>query len=425
MGKALIIMSFMFPALIANAQQVGSYSHYFYNPFVYNPAFTGSSDAAANAVLISRAQWNGFNGSPKLTIFTLDGSLIDKKIGLGFTLISDRKGITNKTEGCLSYSYRLNINSETHMMFGLSFGVFDQAIDFSKVVVENSADQNLFPDSQHKISFDGNAGMVFVWKELELGAAVPQILANKVKYIDNTINVRGYYEQARHYMASLKYKFFIAKEKGISIAPQGLVRFVPNTPFQYDGNVTFDWYNKFWIGATYKSDYAVAANAGFCIRKQLCVGYSYDFVTGSIGKYSGMSHEIMINYRFGKNKKPLPEPPLDKIPEPDNTSAVYERSIDSLEDELAISQKKVKALADKLQKKSKGQNEKNKVSAENKVVSENKGSTENKVASENKGTSENKKIIKMKEDAESTEAYENTMPDLNGLIKESMGETDL
>ena len=44
--------------------------------------------------------------------------------------------------------------------------------------------------------------------DLDFGFAVPQIMGNKVKYVD-TSNVRGTYTQARHYMGSLKYKFYI------------------------------------------------------------------------------------------------------------------------------------------------------------------------------------------------------------------------
>ncbi len=150
----------------------------------------------------------------------------------------------------------------------------------------------------------------------------------------------------------LKYKFYINKEKGLSIAPQGLVRFVQNSPFQYDGNINFDWQDKFWIGATYKSDYAVGANVGFCIHKQLYVGYSYDFIIGDIGEYSGMAHELMLNFKFGKNKKEE----VAELPKEDNKlNEEAAKRMDSLETELNINQVKLKALSDKVDQLSKQQ----------------------------------------------------------------------
>ncbi len=338
-----ILVVFLFASAI-NAQQIGMYSHYFYKPMVYNPAFTGTSDAT-NVMFVSRAQWSDFKGAPQLNIATFDGSLMSKKVGLGVMLMSDRKGITNRIGGEVFYSYRLNINDDMHLQFGVSAGIVDHQIDYSKALVETANDPTLFTDSQRKTVFNGNAGLAFVWKDLEFGVAVPQVVGNRVNYVD-TSNVRGYYTQARHYMGSLKYKFYINKEKGLSITPLALVRFVPNTPFQYDGNVNFEWQDKFWIGATYKSGYAVGANVGFCIHKQLFVGYSYDFIIGDIGEYSGMAHELMMNYKFGKNKKA-------EVVEAPKDDGAYTKRMDSLKMELDASQAKLKELSDKVDQLSK------------------------------------------------------------------------
>lgn len=346
--KKIVSILVMSLALSASAQQIGMYGHYFYKPMVYNPAFTGTGDAT-NVMVISRAQWSGFSGSPQLNIATMDGSLLSKKVGLGATLISDRKGITNRIGGSLSYSYRLNINDDMHLLFGLSLGVMDHQVDYSKAVVELAGDPTMFSGSQNKTVFDGNAGLAVVWKGLEFGAAVPQVIGNSVNYVD-TSNVRARYTQERHYMGSLKYKFCINKEKGMSIAPQGLVRFVPNAPFQYDGNVNFEWQDKFWVGATYKSDYAVGANVGVIIHKQLSVGYSYDFIIGDIGDYSGMAHELMLNFKFGK-KKEADLPKDDKKLENEG----YVKRMDSLETELEISNKKLREMNDKIDKLAKQQ----------------------------------------------------------------------
>ncbi|MCE9540098.1 MAG: PorP/SprF family type IX secretion system membrane protein [Bacteroidetes bacterium] len=334
MKKGLIIVIMVFICGISSAQQIGMYSHYFYDPMVYNPAFAGSG-YATNATLISRNQWTGFKGGPKLTLFTLDGSLIAKKVGAGLTLISDRKGISNRTGGNLSYSYRLNINDNAHLRFGLSVGIMNHTLDFSGVFVETT-------------TFDGNAGMVLVWKELEISAAVPQLIGNRVNYVDGD-NIRLYYTQSRHIMSSLKYKFYIVKDKGISIAPQGLVRFMPNTPFQFDGNINLDWKDKFWVGATYKSDYAVSANAGFCLYKRFCLGYSYDFIIGNIGKYSGMAHEIMINFKFNERKKVEVVEEVLKENEPQSAeNAEYEELIAKMQAKVDESEKKIKELDAKL-----------------------------------------------------------------------------
>lgn len=356
MMKKIYILLFVLTLTVQlNAQQIGMFSHYFYKPMVYNPAFTGTTNDGTNAMIISRSQWTDFKNSPQLNVFSLDGNIMDKKVGLGLNIISDRKGLNNRIGGNVFYSYRLNINDDMHLLFGASAGVFDQRIDFTNALVENNTDPTLFSTVEHKTTFDGNAGLAFVWKGLEFGASVPQIIGNKVNYVDNE-NVRSYYAQARHYLGSLKYKFMLNEEKGMSVTPLALVRFVPNTPFQYDGSVTFDWQEKFWIGATYKSDYAVGANAGFCIHKQFYVGYSYDFIIGSISNYAGTSHEIMVNFKFGKAKKseePVKKDEAAKILE----NAAYVKRMDSLQTQLAESNNKIKELSDKLDQQAQNQDQ--------------------------------------------------------------------
>jgi len=361
---------------IAYSQQIGLFSHYFYKPLFYNPAFTGYKDET-DAMLISRSQWAEFKNPPQLTVFTIDGNLFKKKVCLGLGFSSDRKGITNRISGTLYYAYRLILNDDTRILFGLSFGVLDHTIDFSKAQAESSIDPTLFNYSLHKTSFDGSAGIAFISKGLELGLSVPQILGNKLNYVDTT-NLRANYTQARHFMTSVKYKIFINKEKEISIAPQGLVRFLPQAPFQFDGNINIDWKDKFWIGTTYKSNYAIAANVGFCIHKQFYLGYSYDFITGFIGKYSGISHEIMINFKFIK-KNSQEDAVIAK--------SANEDKIDDLKNQLEENQNKIKVLNEKIKKSTtkelvnieKGEGEEGEVEEGEEEEKEEKGLTETEV----------------------------------------------
>ncbi len=361
MKKIYLFFTLLFFTLLGHAQQIGMYSHFYFKPMVYNPAFTGF-DEGINAMIISRSQWTGFKGAPQLNLFALDGN-INNKAGLGVQLMSDRKGLTNRIGGSASYSYWLKLNDETRLSFGVAIGVVDQTTDFSKATVENNTDPNLFLTPEHTTSLDANAGLALQWKALNIGVAVPQLLGSKINYRDN-VDVRAFYTQARHYMGSIKYKIPVLQDKGIAVTPVALVRYLPGTPIQYDGTVNIDWQDKIWVGATYKSDYAVGLNAGVCIQKALFVGYSYDFVTGSIGKYAGMSHEIMISFRFGTKKKEVEPvviqqpitPPVKEKEVLENKA--YEDKMDNLQKELKESQDKLKELSDKLEQQLKNQQQK-------------------------------------------------------------------
>lgn len=285
-----------------HAQQVVFFNHYFYKPMVYNPAFTGNGEAP-ELMLINHTQWTGFKGGPQYNVLTFDGNAINKNTGLGITLLSDKKGVNSRIGGNISYSYKLRFKKENvYLLLGLSAGAVSQSLDYSKAVIEETNDPSLFTNAQRSTTFDANAGLAFVYKRFELGLSAPQLANNKLNY-KSASGSKAFYTQARNYMGSLKYRFALSKKKDISLSPLALVRYTANTPLQYDVNLNLDVQNKFWIGATYKSNYAVSANIGLNLFKRLSIGYSYDFITGSVGKYAGLSHEIMLSFKFIKQKK--------------------------------------------------------------------------------------------------------------------------
>ena len=352
MKKIYLILLFYSCSLSFFAQQAINYTHEFYKPMISNPAFTGYSEDL-NVLLISRSQWINFRNAPQLNIFTIDGMFENKKMGLGVNLFTDKKGISNKVGGNFYYSYWLRFNEQTKLSFGIALGVIDHTLQYSDGVVEDPSDPFLVGTAQRETSITGNFGIAFIWKKLELGVSVPQLLGNTLEYQDN-ISGKANYALTRYYKGTVKYKFMFSESKQFSLTPMVLVHYLPSAPLQYDANLNSGW-KGFWIGATYKSDYAVAANAGVCINKKFYVGYSYDFMIGSIGSYSGMSHEIMLNFVFGKNKEKA-----EADPKPEVESNNDKVKADSLQTELEIKENKIridserilelKELAEKLRK---------------------------------------------------------------------------
>lgn len=331
-----LLLLFLLTLLISTSvkgQQISLFNHYYYNPTLYNPAFTGNKETT-NIMLVSKDQWTGFKGSPKLNILSVDGSILKRKMGIGVSVFSETKGINKTIGGNLLSSYRININHISHLNFGISLRILSHNINFSEAVVEDVSDPTFYSSSQTKTSFDGNIGLAYFWKELEVGISLNQILKSKSVFsndIENDIS----YTPSYHYINSVKYKFTLNKAKQILIAPQALVRYIPNAPLQYELNTNL-YLNKFWVGAAYKNDYAIAVNAGVSLFKKFDVGYSYDIITSDIGQNSGISHELMLNFKFGKRKKKeriKEEPELEKKEEPTQEKELLQETIEEVVEE--------------------------------------------------------------------------------------------
>lgn len=294
--KKILLSLAVLATLGLSAQQLPLYSQYYFNPFIYNPSMTGISEQT-NAYLIHRAQWTGIPGAPVTNALTLDGYLGDKNIGLGGMVFNDVQDISERLGIYAAYSYRLKIDDDNKVMFGLSVGFLDSHIDFSKVVVNDQSDPFLFSQQQRKSTLDANLGATYAWKELRVGISVPQIVGQKVNFSD--YNSHAYYQLNRHFLGSARYSFVVSEAQQLSIEPVVMARWVPHAPFQFDVNAILDWKELGWFGVSYRMGYAVGVNARVKLFNSLSAGYAYDVILGGLKSSAGVSHEFLLGYTFG------------------------------------------------------------------------------------------------------------------------------
>ncbi len=330
-------------------QQVPFYNHYLINPFVYNPAFTGASDYV-NASFVRNQRFSSFGSTAVNNYLTVEGPIAKGNMGLGLVVAHQNQGIQQQLMSSLNYSYKLKINDDHHIRFGISAGVLDNRIDYDQLNAQETNDPYLTGLRPTAPVFDMNVGLMYNWKDLRIGISVPQIIGGKVKYARE--KSRGYYQLERHYMMSLEYDFHLG-EKFI-LRPNAILRYMPNVPFQYDASLMGLYKNMLWVSATYKSDYAVQFNAGVRVLDFLRVGYSYELLIGSMKTYNtGTNHEVFLGFSFkGKREKEI-QVVEKEVKVVDDLALKQRDSIQKLKDELEDKLKKMledQARKDRLQR---------------------------------------------------------------------------
>lgn len=289
------------------SQQVPLYNQYYINPFVLNPSLSGHDDKI-NAYFLRNQKYLGFDGGNVTNILTVDGKVFTDKIGLGLTIFNDQMGPAISQGAGLSFSYKVNFQEDVALGFGMSGGVTDRRFDPSNLVVKDWNDptiQYVFPS--RKTYFDLTAGLYFDYKKFQVGVSAPQLLANDIK-----LAIDGSHILSRHYFMHMKYDWMVSEPLNLSIIPFAKVMYVSGAPLQYDINVSADFKNIGWVTATYRSNYSVGANLGVRIKKNLMLGYSYNFVMNNTNAYGPVNQEILFGYSFGtksndKEKKLLEE----------------------------------------------------------------------------------------------------------------------
>ncbi|MFT7343657.1 MAG: type IX secretion system PorP/SprF family membrane protein [Lentimonas sp.] len=300
MKKLFNVTLLLFLSLGTMAQQVPFHKQYYVNPFVVNPSQAGIGEQM-NLFLMHRAQWVSIPGSPVTSTLTFDTPLKVGKSGAGISFFTDQTDIFRRTGGSAAYAHQFNFGANTNLRLGLAANVFDNKIDFSKVVVLQEGDPYVFQTPQNKPIVDGTAGLTFTFRDLQLGGVVNHGGANLLNYRDNDNEAN--YVQEMFYQGSLKYKFKLDKARNIYAYPLVMVRYFNDAPLQYDLNGVISYDDKFWVAGTYRSDYGVSIAAGFKAYNILTIGYSYDIVTNSLKGIAGMSSEIIVGLKLGRNQE--------------------------------------------------------------------------------------------------------------------------
>ncbi|MFL5751836.1 MAG: PorP/SprF family type IX secretion system membrane protein [Bacteroidia bacterium] len=321
MKKNIFIALFTGISLIAAAQQLPLYNQYTSLPYLYNPSMVGYQ-GGINANLLHRSQWKGIPGAPVTSVLTAEGPVQEKNIGLGVTMFSDVTDIVQRTGFYTSYSYKLKIDEDNKFLFGLSLGVLNNRIDFTKSIVSDQNDPLLMSrQNQHKTIFDATLGTTYVWKTLEVGIAVPQLLGTKVSFVST--NSSSYYYMSRHFIFSAKYTFDVDKEKGMKVYPLVLVRYAKNAPVQYDINAVFDWEKFGWAAISYRSNYALGLNLGVRLNKTLKAGYAFDWTINTVKNYAGGAHELLLGYTFGAKEEKAPNTEMASMADNNKVDSLY------------------------------------------------------------------------------------------------------
>jgi type IX secretion system PorP/SprF family membrane protein len=288
-----VVVILYFCVITAIAQQQTRFTQFMWNEYLINPAYTGG--LAYNPVQLTyRKQWQGFNGSPET--FTFGGhTALNAKMGLGAMVFKDNMGgAITQTGIMLNYAYRVRLNKQSNLSFGLSAIINQFAFDNTKINALNANDPSFQGGIQKSTAPDAMFGILYKYKQkLNIGFSSSQLVQSKLKNLNDVPGANN--RLIRHYNAQVSYHFIVNDK--FNIEPAVLLKATEVTPMQVDVNVRAWYQNLLMLGFTYRHQDAVAALLGVKY-KNMFVGYSYDMSTSAIQSYNNGSHEIVMGYHF-------------------------------------------------------------------------------------------------------------------------------
>jgi type IX secretion system PorP/SprF family membrane protein len=282
--KKLLIIYCVFVCCVLNAQHQTFYSQYIYSGLLINPAYAGSQDAI-NVTSVVRNQWSGFVGAPRSVNFAIHSPLKNKRLNVGLSIVSEKYGISSRTEINGVYAYRIKLASG-HLAMGLQGGIDVFRNDWNLIKTTDLNDPSYQMPVQSKVYPKFGAGVYYNAKNFVAGVSCPKLIQFDNTILTNYISLNVFSAYVFH------------PSEDFSIKSSILIKYIKNSPTQADLTSTFYIKHFFGLGIGYRTKDAAYAFIDLQLNDQLNIGYGYDFTLTSIRKYSGGSHEFMLRYLF-------------------------------------------------------------------------------------------------------------------------------
>jgi type IX secretion system PorP/SprF family membrane protein len=286
-------------SFIIKAQQLPYFSQYMFNSYFLNPAVAGTGEVNP-AMLSFRNQWTGLKDAPVTATASMHTKFGDN-MGIGGMLFNDQTGPIKRTGIQLSYAYHVEITDESKLSFGLGGLMYQYYINKSELRPDEEDDLVLMNQKVRSLVPDAIFGAYYTAPKWYVGFSIPQLFQHKLNFTnDNDLKLN---KLVRHYFIHGGYKFDV--NESIQIEPSTLLKFLPNTPFQFDLNAKVLYKKMLWGGVSYRLQESVVFMTG--IQKgNFKIGFSYDATLSNLRKYSSGTQEVFISFDIPSGEKSQP-----------------------------------------------------------------------------------------------------------------------
>lgn len=298
MKKILIIASLIGILYIpdALAQQDPQYTQYMYNMNVVNPAYAGSRESLSVGLLY-RDQYTDIDGGPQTFTFAAHTPL-QNGLGVGLSAISDQIGPVEETNLMADISYTIDFGEKHKLAFGVKAGATFFDIGLLDLSLQDDIDP-AFSSNVNETFANIGAGFFFYSDKYYLGVSMPNFLDSEHLDADS----RSFGSETQHLFATAGYVFDL--NNNIKFKPSTLVKTDFNTEATFDINTNFLFYEKFEIGASYRTGDSFSGLVGFRPTDWIQLGFAYDNVSSALDTDS---FEVFLRFDIYFKKKTFLSP---------------------------------------------------------------------------------------------------------------------
>ncbi|WPP52541.1 PorP/SprF family type IX secretion system membrane protein [Catalinimonas niigatensis] len=379
MRKTVIIFLLLFISIsTTHAQRLPFFTHYYNNPYLYNPAYAGY-DKHTVFYLTHRQQWLGIEGAPVSSQLSFHSPMGNANpLFIGADIIDDRLGALKHNAIKFSLGYMLPLSSEhehylkTAFSTGIGMHSYDLAgMDIGDDIILQSALNN-------RTFLDGRVGFHYHNRGFNLSASLPHLFSPPPVFLDGFSNVA--FDQFSRMIFSSHYRFNFNPEGTLAFEPTVLYHYSKEDVSQLEALGILYVKNAFWVGGGYQQQSGISGTAGVQV-KGLKISYAYTMGGSEVSPYGMGTHEAQVGIVIGKKKEVLKRKPRLST----------QNTIDDIPDQ-ALLEKHAKSKEKRRKKESKAESvpDRKKVSPSPTVVETQPSPVDNKTADNDTVIEENK-----------------------------------
>ena len=329
--KNLYVLYFLFSwCLISDAQQISSWSSFYENGFIWNPALTAKWNATETSVT-HRRDWTGFDDSPEYSTIAFQYPFIsrtNKRSSIGAYVDQDQVGPFKKIGLAATYAYGFSPKfmgkHDDVLTLGIkaSFGRYEYD-PTSLVAFDEVIDEIIRPEVIGNASISPNLGVGVFYNSVSdfyafqkshyyAGFSINQLVPIKavtLTYTAGDFLPLGDIVSGPHATMHFGYRHIPFRRARYFVEPNMMVVYGFQNAIHAMANVRYEKVNAYWASAGAASNGEVFLQTGIIFDKNsflkslvkegaLRLGVKMDYHLGSFGNYAGIGYEFYGAYVF-------------------------------------------------------------------------------------------------------------------------------
>lgn len=276
------------------SQQDPVYTQYMNNLMSVNPAYTAVRGVGSFSGVF-RNQWVNLDGAPKSSSLSFSMPVDSlNKMGLGVDFIYDYTVPLTTTGLFFNYSYRVKLDQNSTLSFGLKAGVNYLDARLTTLDRYHLDDEYILGYGDFtRWMFNTGVGVFWYNESFYVGLSIPRLIENR--YRKDVAIVEAASREKQHYFLHGAYMVDLSPE--VSFKPGLTTIMTAGAPVTADFDFSFLFHQQIWFGVMYRISDAVGAYTQFQY-KNMKIGFSYDYSHTRIHEFQSGTFEVMLRYDF-------------------------------------------------------------------------------------------------------------------------------